>query len=182
MFTAEPVHEPSKQVPSFIEIGLKASRKGNFQLARQMLHTAMEQLDGDEDKQPRLIELIVCIADTYLNEGSNDQAKAWYSKAFHRIELSQGANTFQAACLMTKLAEVSVLQDDMTEFQKCFENAQRAYLFSEETDTASLLGSLTDLSWALCVKQHLAEAQAVNSLISQIKELKEEDRLGIVAA
>jgi hypothetical protein len=33
------------RVPSGIEIGLQASKKGNFQFAGQMLQTAMEQVE-----------------------------------------------------------------------------------------------------------------------------------------
>jgi tetratricopeptide (TPR) repeat protein len=171
--------EVKRLAPSCIEIGLQASRKGNFQLARQMLHTAMEQLEGQEDKKPRLIELIINIADTYFNEGSYDQAKAWYGKALQSSELWQGTNTIQSACLIARLAELSVLQADMSEFEKCFENVQRTFLLSQESNVSALLGALIDLSWALCVQGRLAEVQPVNSLIAHIKQLEEEDRLGL---
>src|ERR1700677_3837814 len=102
---------------SCIDIGLQASKKGDFQLARQMLHAACEQLEGQDDKQPRLVELIIDIADTYINEGNYDLAKSWYQKALHRSELLYGTNTLQSACLMAKLAQVHVLQKDLTEFK-----------------------------------------------------------------
>lgn len=163
-----------QSVPSCIEIGLQAGKKGDFQLARQMLHTAMEQLEGHEDKQSRLIELITDIADTYLCEGSYDLAKNWYMKALHRCELLQGTNTLQAACLMARLAQVCALQSKMTEFQKYLDNVLRAYLLTPEEDISILLNPLIDLSWALCIRKCVAEVQPINDLIALIKQLEEE--------
>lgn len=167
------------KLPSCTEIGLQASKKGDFQLARQMLRKAMEQLEGQAGKQPQLIELTTNIADTYLNEGRYDSAKEWYAQALHRAEISHGAHSLQGACLIARLAEVSVLQSDITEFQKSFETLQRAYLLAgDDVDLSNLLGALIDLSWALCVRgQFVEEVKQVNSLIAQIRQLDEEDRL-----
>ncbi len=166
---------------SSIEIGIQASKKGNFQLARQMLHSALEQLDNHDDKQPRLVELITFIADTYLNEGNYDLAKQWYMKALKRCEILQGMNTLPAACLMAKLAQLHVLQSNMSEFKKYFESVQHIYLLTLEENISVLLDPLTDLSWALCIKKHIEEVQPVNKLIVQIKQLEEENKLEIVA-
>ena len=144
-----------------------------------MLQTAIEQLEEseDEDKESRLTELVTYIADTYINEGSYSSAKDWYTRAFHRCEIFGGANTLQAACLITRFAEIGVLESDMKEFQKNFENLQRVYLLTEEGDFSALLGVLIDLSWVLCVQGQHREVQLVNRLISQIKQLQEEQRL-----
>jgi len=186
MSTAEPIVEQVNElrVPSCIEIGLEASKRRNFGMARQMLRAAMENLGGIEDKTAHLIELMIHVADTYVNEGRYDQAKAWYTQALDRSQLSFGKNTLQTALLMAKLAEISVLQNDMSEFSACFENLMRAYLLSQETepDSSTLLNALIDLSWSLSVQGHLNEAKPVNSLITQIKQMDEEDRLGTAVA
>src|SRR5262249_3548340 len=127
----------TKEVPSCLEIGLAASERGDFQLARQMLHTAMEQLDSREDNQIRLVELISHVADTYLHEGNFDAAMNWYMKAFIRCELSQITNSMQAACLLARIAQVHVLRSEMVEFQKSLDNLMLAYLLTEE-ETLSL--------------------------------------------
>jgi tetratricopeptide (TPR) repeat protein len=179
--TADPQHKLKleSKLPSCAEIGLQASKKGDFQLARQMLNTAIEQLEGKAEHQLTLIELTTNIADTYLNEGRYDSAKEFYAKALHRSELLHGAHSLQGACLMARLAEVNVLQSEMNEFQRCFESLQRAYLLAEsDTNVSRLLGALIDLSWALCVRGHFVEeVKHVNTLVAQIRQLDEEDRL-----
>jgi hypothetical protein len=170
------------KVPSCIEIGLQASKKGNFQFARQMLQTAMEQVEVQDEPQPRLIDLMTDVADTFLSEGKFDMAKEWYSKALHRCELLQGENSLSGARLLTRLAEISVLQGELEDFRAYFDNVQRAYLLCEETNISTLLGSLIDLSWALCIRENLSEIQAVNSFIAQIKQLEEEEKLGLAVA
>lgn len=165
------------KVPSSIDIGLQASKKGNFQLAKQMLHNAIEQFDGQEDKQGRLIELIVSIADTHLNEGSYDQAKEWYQKALHRLENEHAINSLPAAAIMARLAELGVLQRDMKEFQMHFDTLQRSYLLAPEVELSGLINSLVDLSWVLCSQKCVAETQAINSLIAQMKLIEEEDKI-----
>ncbi len=183
MLTAEAkLENEQKSVPSCIDIGLEASRKGNFQMARQMFRAAMDQLEGQSGKESQLIELLIHTADTYLNEGLYDSAKQWYEKAMQRHELWQGKNTFQAACLMAKLAEVNVLQAQLGEFQKCFEDTERFYLLAQDTDPNILLGALIDLSWSLCVKGHMDEVRSVNNLIAQIKQLEEENELAAQVA
>ena len=172
----------TKQIPSCVEIGLEASARGDYQLARQMLHTAMEQLDGCEDKQIRLVELISNIADTYLHEGNFDSAKNWYMRALIRCELSQGANTLRAGCLMARLAQVNALQSDLAEFKKQLDNLMHTFLLAPEESISLLLDPLVDLSWALCVKGCVPEVQSVNGLISHIKQLEEEDRLASYSA
>ncbi len=167
------------KLPSCTEIGLQASKKGDFQLARQMLRTAIEQLEGKPGQQNELIELTTSIADTYLNEGRYDSANEWYAKALHRSESLHGSHSLQGACLLARLAEVGVLQVEMTEFQKSFDSLQRAYLLAEDdADISKFLGALIDLSWALCVRGHFVEeVKHVNNLISQIKQLGEEEKL-----
>ena len=167
----------SMSIPSSMDIGLEASRKGNFQMARKMFRAAIEQLEGQPDKQPRQVELITNIADSYLNEGTHDSAKTWYNKALEKLEPK---NTLQAACLYGRLAEVNALMSEMGDFQKNFEHVQRIYLLCEETEISILLNSLMDLSWVLCIQGHLEEVKQVNNLINQIKLIDEEDR--IVAA
>ncbi len=165
------------KVPSCIEIGLQASKKGDFQKARQMFRAAIKQLEECANRPAQLVTLIVNIADTYINEGRYDLAKQWYTKALQNSELLPKHNVLQYACLMIRLAQLNVLQEDMAEFKKCFEIVERVYLLSQEADTSILLDSLIDLSWVLCVQKHLNEAQIVNSLIHQIKKLENEEKL-----
>lgn len=172
-------HEQAK-VPSCIEIGLQANKKGNLQFALQMLHTAIEQLDPD-GSQLRLVELISDVADTYFLQGKYEAAKEWYTKGLQRL-MVHGEHTVSAIKVLIRLAEVNALQEDLNEFHIQFENVQRAYLLCAETDLSSLLTPLIDLSWALCIQGNKAEVQAVNNMISQIKQLEEERRLGLVAA
>ncbi len=143
------------KVPSCIEIGLQASKKGDFTRARQMFRIAMDQLPETKEKPAQLINLIIHTADTYMNEWRYDMAKQWYEKALHRSELLPVRKILQSGCLMTRLAEVNVLQKNMPEFKKCFEIVQRIYLLSKEADTSMLLNGLIDLSWVLCVQGHL---------------------------
>jgi hypothetical protein len=145
-----------------------------------MLRTACEQLEeAGETTNPslRLIELTTCIADSYLNEGRYDSAKVWYTKALNYSELKDGKNSLPVASLLTRLAEVSVLQSDLSEFKKYFEDTERAYLLAKEPNTTAMLAALIDLSWALCLQNHLAEAQLVNKLIAQIKQIEEEKKI-----
>lgn len=162
-------------VPSSIDIGLSACKKGNFELARQMLHHSIKELGEGADKEPRLVELITNIADTYLSEGKFESAWNFYMKAFQRLEMSQSLNSLPAAALMSRLAEISVLQDQMGEFAKQFDRLQRAYLTATETDASQLLTCLIDLSWSLCVKGQTVNASSVNKLIAQIKQLEKEE-------
>ncbi len=165
------------KVPSCIEIGLQASKKGDFQKARQMFRAAIKQLEDDPNKQAGIMSLIVNIADTYINEGRYDLAKQWYTKALQNSELLPEHNILQFACLMIRLAQINVLQEDMSEYKKSFETVERVYLLSQEADTSVLLDSLIDLSWVLCMQRHLNEAQVVNDLINQIKRLEDEEKL-----
>jgi tetratricopeptide (TPR) repeat protein len=172
-------------MPTFVsclELGLRAGKKGDFQFARQMLHSACEELLGCDDQHPRLIELMADIADTYLAEENYDLAERWYQKALHRSELLRGANALQTVCLMVKLAEVNVLQEEFAEFQKYMDGIQRAYFLTLEESVSILLFPLTDLSWALCIKGRIAEVKVVNSLIAQIRQLDEEDKSDKVAS
>jgi tetratricopeptide (TPR) repeat protein len=172
-------------VPSCAEVGLRACKSGNYQFARQMLQTAMSQLEGeDEDveKSSRLIELTTDMADTYLIEGNFDLAKGWYLKALSHCELLQQANTWRSAGLMARLAEVHALNKDMSESQKYMDKLMHAYLLALDDNISSFLNPLIDLSWCLCVTGHVAEAQPVNDLIAQIRSLEHEDRLSISAA
>ncbi len=167
------------RVPSRIDIAMEASKRGNYQMARKILQSSIEQLAEQENKQSRLVELMITVGDTYTNEGSLERAKAWYGKALQRCVLLEGAHTFQVACLMAKLAQLSVLQSNMPEFHECFEKVQRGYLLSDESNICTIIGPLTDLSSALCIRGFLVEVQSVNKLISQIKQLEEEDRSGL---
>jgi tetratricopeptide (TPR) repeat protein len=169
-------------VPSCLEIGLQAGKKGNFTTARQMLRLALKQLAGDADKQPRMIELTTNIADTYSNEGRHDSAKVWYGKALRHCELFYGTSALHAACLLARLAGVSALASDMGEFHRYFDLLQSAYLRAGEKEVSGLLGALIDLSWSLCLRGQLTEVQSVNTLIDQIKRLEGEDKLGIEVA
>lgn len=170
------------QVPSCIEIGLQASKKGNYQYARQMLQMALEQKSEQTHEQPLLIELMTEVADMYLSEGRHDTAKEWYLKALQRVELVHGINTLCAPNLMTRLAEICVLQEDMAEYERYFDNVQRAYLLCEEADVSPLLDSLIDLSWVLCIRCQLVQVQSVNNMIAQIRQLEEEKKLGLAVA
>lgn len=172
----------TRRIPSCREIGLQAGKKGDFQLARQMLQNAIAEMEGQDGKQAQMIELTINMADTYLNEGQYGPAKTWYTKALDRLILSQGANTVAVASLMGRCAEISVLQADMNEFQKCFDSLQRAYLLTAETEMSGLLNSLIDLSWALCIKGEIAAVQAVNDLINQIKQLEKETAMSASVA
>jgi tetratricopeptide (TPR) repeat protein len=183
MRASQPVFAPKElRVPSCLEIGLQASKKGDFTTARQMLRSAIEQLVAEGAKQPGLIELTTNIADTYFKEGRHDSAKIWYAKALRNCEFFYGTHTLHTACLQARLAEISVLQSDLGEFHRYFDHLQSAYLRSGETDVSALLEALIDLSWSLCLQGHLPEVQTVNALISQIKRLEEEDRLGMEVA
>jgi len=170
------------EIPSCIEIGLRASKKGNFEVARQMLRTAIEQFEGHEAELPQLIELITNIADMYLNGGTYASAKEWYAKALHHSELLYGGNSLNVACLTARLAEVSALESNIEDFHKFFQRAQRVYLNLEESKLSALLGVLIDLSWVLCMQGRVVEVKPVNEMIEQIKRMEEEDRLGILVA
>jgi len=166
---------------SCADIGLRASEKGDFHFARQMLHVAIEQLHG-QDKQSRLIELIADIADTYLHEENYDMAEIWYKKALNRLELSQQAETLQAACLMARLAQVHALTPRKSELTKYLDNLLRIYLLDSEANISILLGPLVDLSWTLCVSGFIAEVHTVNDLIAQVKQLSEEEKFAQIVA
>jgi len=81
--------------------------------------------------------------------------------------------------LMSRLAEVNVLQSRMPGFQNHFEELQRVYLLCEEIDLSPLLRALVDLTWVLCLQGHTTEVRAVNSLIEQLKQLAEEYRVSV---
>ena len=103
-------------------------------------------------------------------------ASAWYIKALERSEHLHGKNTLQVASLLIRLSELAVLESNSDQYQKYFDLFTRAYLLTQEEDAFVLLDPLTDLSWALCVKGKLSQVQAVNTLISQIKQLQQEER------
>ncbi len=170
------LHKEPTVVPSSIDIALQASHKGNFPLARQMMLRAMRELDGQVDKPARLIELITKIADTYVTEGKYDSARAWYTKALHRLEVWQGSNSLAVACVMVRLAQVCVWQFNMTEFQEYFDQVERAYLLSQDMDVSVFLDALIELSWALCIHECVNEVQLVNNLIAEIKQLEAESK------
>ena len=107
-------------LPSLTEMGLTASKKGNFNIARRLLNTAMQQLREQSDKQSELIDLMVNIGDTYFNEGSADLAKLWYGKALDNCQHWQNKNNSQLAIILCKLAELHVLTDEIEEGNKCF--------------------------------------------------------------
>ncbi len=170
------------QIPSCIEIGLHASKKGDFIVARQMFRTAIKHLTNNQESQSRLISLITNIADTYLNERRYDLAKQWYAKALKRNEFLPNKNNLQCASIIARMTAINVLQCDMKEFKKDFETVQRMYLLSVEADVSLLLNSLIDLSWALCLQRLTDEARTVNQLISQIKKLDDGMALEITSA
>ncbi len=161
-------------IPSCLDIGLRAGQKGDFDTARRMMRTAMEQLNRHQDQLPRMILLTTYIADTYMNEGRYDSAKECYRKALQRAQGLHGINCLQAGCLMAKLAELCVLQAEISEFQRYFEQIMRVYLLSEEADSSVLLSALIDLSWALCLHGYIVEVREVNNLIAQIETLEKE--------
>ena len=166
-------------IPSCLDIGLKANRMGDFQTARHMLQTTLAQLEGDAAQEAQIIELTTYIADTYMNESNYDLANDWYVRALHRSQNFRGTNTLESACLMSRLAEVNVLQSRMPGFQNHFEELQRVYLLCEEIDLSPLLRALVDLTWVLCLQGHTTEVRAVNSLIEQLKQLAEEYRVSV---
>jgi len=160
--------EQSGQIPTCIDIGVLASRKGDFQTARQMFRTAIRQLKGHANKQPCLLELISRIGKSYFNEGHYDQAGSWYRRALQVSERFYGANTLQAACIMARLADLHVLQRDLSGFEKAFDDIERIYLLSQERDTHQLLRLLIDLAWTLCIYAHPIEARRVNAFVAHI--------------
>ena len=169
--------EATMPFSTYKDMESQAIKKGDFQLARQILHSACEQLEGENDKQAHLIELMSHIADTYVNEANYELAKSWYQKALMRSESLHGTHALSSICLMSKLAQVNVLQRNMDDFHKYLNNLQLAYLLTTGENTSTLLDPLGDLSWALCVKGYIAEVKSVNSLIAQIKQLEEEYKL-----
>jgi len=159
----------SDRIPSCIEIGLQAGERGDFRTARQMFRAAVRHLAGTQDRRPRLIEIAIQTAHTYFHEACYDQAHAWYSKALHLSRALHGPNTLQAACLMSRLAEINVMQSSVHDFHNTFTNMERAYLLAKENDSGAFLLSLIDLSWALCVHGHTRQARTVNNFIAQIQ-------------
>lgn len=177
MHCFEPVFNVKRSggIPSCADLGLRASQQGDFQTARQMMRAALEQLTKfkDEPVQIRSVELITCIADMHLHEGRYESAKLWYSKALYRAQSLSGAYCLHAH-LLCRLAELSVLQAEMSDFRRYFDNLVRLYLLSQEADVSVLLSALIELSWVLCVNQQSFEAKAVNNLISQINTIERE--------
>jgi hypothetical protein len=173
------------KVPSCADIGFRAYKAGNFQLARQMLHTAMcqsDRQDSGEERHSRLVELMTHMADTYLIQGNYDAAKNWYLKAHSRSELFPAPNTWQAAGLMARLTQVHVLLEDTNEFEECLDKLMHTYLLGLDGNISNLLNPLVDLSWTLSVTGHAVKAQPINDLIAQIKLLEHEDRFSTPAA
>lgn len=170
------------RVPTCMELGLRANHKGHYQSARQMLRTAIQQLHQEDEKDPRITDLIITIADSYLKEGDHEKAKTWYCSALRRLDTLMDADTFQTAYTLSRLAEVCVLQSDMVEFSACIDQLQRAYLLSSETDASDLFGALIDLSWTLCLTERVAFLQPVNEMLQQIKQIEEEERLNVLVA
>ncbi len=113
-------------------------------------------------------------ADTYLNEGNYASAKQLYEKALHCCWQNLRQNTLQAGCLMARLAEIGILQEDINEFQQSFENVERIYLLCQESDVSDLLHALIDLSWAASLQGYIDEIKSVNILIANIKQLEQE--------
>lgn len=142
-----------------------------------MLQTAMVKMADNEEAQGRLIELIVSVADTYLNEGRHDLAKEWYAKALQHAERHFGQHSMKVANITIRLAETSILQADMKEYERHFDYVQRIYLLCEDENISSMLGGLIDLSWAICVQGRTAEIRPVNELIEQIKQISAEDKI-----
>ena len=191
----ELTNRAKQALPNCIEIGIRASKRGDFSTARQMLRSAIDQIENDLRKSAasdthkdidtdnkrsntgkidRLLELMTSIADTYLNESDYGQAKNLYEKTAERCVAEIGIASSQFACLMVRLAEVGILQSRLNDFQTYLQKAQQTYLLTKELNTASLLNALTDLSWALCVKGYLIEVVPVNNLIMQIKQVDKE--------
>lgn len=170
-----------RAVPTCEEIGFRAIKKGDFKLGRQMLKSALSQWQDSTMELDHLIELTVAVADTYLNEGQNYNAKVWYIKALNHCSAQKGCFLNEAA-IKARLAEVCVLDSKNAEAQQYFEEAQNLYLRAIDKDANSLLGVLIDLSWVLTVHGKADEIKQVNSLIAQIKHLQYEEHRGIEAA
>lgn len=184
MFPNHTITSPDAgNVPTSVEVGLQASRKGNFQFARQMLQRAIDQIDDNEPgMQEGLLELIADVADAYMRDGKFESARDWYSKGLRRAEATSGAGSQFALKLIARLAEISVLQEDTSGFNDHFESLQRAYLLCADANLSMVLNALIDLSWALCIRGNMPAVQTVNTMISHVKQLEEEERLGMVAA
>lgn len=175
--------QDARNVPSCVEVGLQASRKGNFQFARQMLQSAIDQIDDQQPgMQEGLLELIIDVADAYMREGRFESAREWYAKGLSRSQATIGCGSQFAIKLIARLAEISVLQEDTSGFNDHFESLQRAYLLCADANLSMVLNALIDLSWALCIRGNMPAVQTVNTMISHVKQLEEEERLGVVAA
>jgi hypothetical protein len=166
------------KIPSRMEIGLQASRQGDFVTARQMFRKSMNRLKalpepGTIDSQTRIIQLLTHMGDSYVKEGRYDLARRWYEKAWDKCG-SKREHSLLLACLMAKLCKVRVLESDINGFQRYFEKLQSTYLLVQETDTSALLPALTDLFSSLSVNGHVMEAQVTDNLINQIKPLEKE--------
>jgi hypothetical protein len=170
------------KVPSYRDIGIKAMRNADFQMARQMLQGAINQLEGQGDEETSIIEIMINIADTYLQEGAFRQAKEWYARALNRSERFQGKNSILTASILGRIAEVHILEQDVPGFQNVFDCLQRVYLLTEETDMTALLNVLIDLSWALCVHHRHREVQLANKLIAEIKQLSKTESSDVLSA
>lgn len=173
----------TSQSVSSVETGLQASRNGNIQLDCRMLELDIEQIDAQSPElQKPLLELMADLADSYLREGKLESAKNWYIKALYRSEAAYGASSPCAIKAIARLAEISVLQEDVNEFNQYFESLQRAYLLCSDRDLSGALNALIDLSWALCLDANMPAVQVTNTMISHLKQLEEEERLGVTAA
>jgi hypothetical protein len=164
-----PIVNPTAEIPECERIGILASRRGNFSLARQMFKLVIRQMEGEGERQGELIKLTMDIAETYEREGSFRPAKDWYNKAFLLWERLPERDYLHGACIMAKLSLLSVLDKDLNSFQSNFDRLERAYLLSTEERVAPLLSILIDLSWALCLHGHTHESHLVNGLINQIQ-------------
>lgn len=194
--------------PNCVEIGMRACRRGDFSTARQMLRMAIDQLtfcpintsethsnaesqitlaNGGADTiskdystaDNRLFDLMISVADTYLNEGNYEQAKHLYESTEKRLADAKSETTINYASVMLRLASVSVLQNNMTAFHKYFAKSERAYLMTKEADATSMLNALVDLSWVLSTHGHVNEVLPVNNLILQIKQIHKESNYNI---
>ncbi len=161
------------KIPSRTEIGLEASRKGDFPTARLMFRKSINRLKAlpevdTIENQARIIQLLTHMGDSYVSEGRYDLAGRWYEKAWG-ICGSKQEHSLLLTCLMAKLANVHILASDIKGFERYFEKLQSTYLLAQETDTSVLLPALIDLSSSLSANDHLAETQATNDLINQVK-------------
>jgi len=168
-------------LPSCIEIGLEASKRGDYKLARQMFRTSMHHVDEQDDNQIRAIELTTYIAETHLKEGNYELAEGWYLKALQLSDFDQRKSSLQSVFILAKLAKLQILNSNMTEFEKYMEQMERAYLLLDQKDLSGLLHVLMDTSWSLCQTGRLEYLRPINEIITQIMTMNEEDEARALA-